>query len=283
VNELRNHNQISTASLTDEQFDKLSKYITSRYGIKLPAVKKVMLQTRLRKRLTFLGLDDYGQYIEYLNKNEKENEFLIIEVSTNKTDMFREEEHFNFIKNEYLPEYIKENLVDRKLKIWSAGCSSGEEVYTIAITIEEFIRTNKPLNYSVFGTDISTKVVKKANSGIYKEIIIADIPFDIKKRYYLRSKDKVESKVRVKSFIRNKVDFASLNLMDKEYKTPEIYDIIFCRNVLIYFDKELQEVVISRLLQRLRKGGLLFIGHSESLLGMDLPVEMIKPTLFRKI
>ena len=283
MNELRNHNQISTASLTDEQFDKLSKYITSRYGIKLPAVKKVMLQTRLRKRLTFLGLDDYGQYIEYLNKNEKENEFLIIEVSTNKTDMFREEEHFNFIKNEYLPEYIKENLVDRKLKIWSAGCSSGEEVYTIAITIEEFIRTNKPLNYSVFGTDISTKVVKKANSGIYKEIIIADIPFDIKKRYYLRSKDKVESKVRVKSFIRNKVDFASLNLMDKEYKTPEIYDIIFCRNVLIYFDKELQEVVISRLLQRLRKGGLLFIGHSESLLGMDLPVEMIKPTLFRKI
>ena len=277
------NNQISTASLTDEQFDKLSSYITSRYGIKLPAVKKVMLQTRLRKRLTFLGLDDYGQYLDYLFKNEKENEFLIIEVSTNKTDMFRENEHFKFIANEYLPEYIKENLVDRKLKIWSAGCSSGEEVYTLAITIEEFIRENKAFSYSIFGTDISTKVIKKANNGIYKEVIIADIPFDIKKRYYLKSKDKKDPRVRVKPSIRSKVEFAPLNLMDKEYQTPEIYDIIFCRNVLIYFEKDLQEIVISRLLKRLRKGGLLFIGHSESLLGMDLSVESIKPTLFRKV
>ncbi len=280
---IENSHNISTASITDEEFVELSRYITSRYGIKLAPVKKVMLQTRLRKRLTLLGLETYGEYMKYLLNNEKENEFLIIEVSTNKTDMFRENDHFTFLANKYLPEFIKNNLVNRKLKIWSAGCSSGEEVYTLAITIEEFIRTNKAFNYSIFGSDISTKVIKEANSGIYKELNVKDIPYEIKKRYYLKSKDKADPEVRVKAEIRNKVGFTLMNLMDKEYKTPEIYDIIFCRNVLIYFDKELQEKVISRLLTRLRKGGLLFIGHSESLLGMNLPVALINPTIYRKV
>ena len=278
-----NQQLVASSELTDAQFNKLSEYITANYGIKLPLEKKVMLQSRLRKRLIALNFTNFNQYIEYLFKNEKENEFLIVVVSTNKTDMFRENNHFEYLTNEYLPQFIKDNSINNELKVWSSACSSGEEPYTTAIVFQEFIRKNKLFNYSIYATDISTEILKKAYNAIYKIDRIKDVPLELKKRYYLRSKDKASGTVRLKPEIRRKVRFDVLNLMDKVYNTPDVYDIIFCRNVLIYFDKEIQEQVVRRLINRLKKGGILFIGHSESLMGMDLPIELIKPTVFRKI
>lgn len=280
--DLENREQINKATLTDNQFLKLSDFITINYGIKLPIEKKVMLQSRLKKRLIALELLNFSEYIDYLFSNEKENEFLINEVSTNKTDMFRENNHFEYLTNEYLPEYIKENSINNELKVWSSACSSGEEAYTTAIVFQEFIRKNKIFNYHIYATDISTKILKNAISGVCRLERIKDLSLELKKRYYLKSKDASKNEVRIKSLIRDKVKFDVLNLMDKTYNTPEVYDIIFCRNVLIYFNKTRQEEVVRKLSQRLKKGGILFIGHSESLMGMDLPVELIKPTIFRK-
>ena len=277
-----NQQTIANAVLTDAQFNKLSEYITKNYGIKLPLEKKVMLQSRLRKRLIELEFVNFNQYIEYLFNNKKENEFLIIVVSTNKTDMFRENNHFEYITNEYLPNFIKNNSIKNELKVWSSACSSGEEAYTTAIVFQEFIKLNKLFNYSIYATDISTKILKKAYDGIYKIDRIKDVPLELKKKYYLRSKDKNSDMVRLKPEIRRKVRFNVLNLMDTVYNTPDMYDIIFCRNVLIYFNKTIQEQVVNRLLNRLKKGGILFIGHSESLMGMDLPIKLIKPTIFIK-
>jgi len=275
--------KIASLTLTDSQFNKLSTYITERYGIKLPIEKKVMLQSRLRKRLIALNFTNFNQYIDYLLKNESENEHLIVVVSTNKTDMFRENNHFKYLTNEYLPEFIEKNSINTELKVWSSACSSGEEPYTTAIVFQEFIRENRPFNYSIYATDISTEILQKAYNAIYKIDRIKDVPLNLKKRYYLKSKDKNSDLVRLKPEIRSKVKFNVLNLMDRVYNTPDIYDIIFCRNVLIYFNKEVQEQVVLRLTNRLKKGGILFIGHSESLMGMNLPIEFIKPTIFRKI
>ena len=277
-----NQQLVASSELTNAQFNKLSEYITANYGIKLPLEKKVMLQSRLRKRLIALDFTNFNQYIDYLFKNEKENEHLIVVVSTNKTDMFRENNHFQYLTNEYLPNFVQNNSIKNELKVWSSACSSGEEPYTTAIVFQEFIRQNKLFNYSIYATDISTEILKKAYNAIYKIDRIKDVPLELKKLYYLRSKDKGSDMVRLKPEIRRKVRFNVLNLMDKVYNTPDVYDIIFCRNVLIYFNKQIQEQVVRRLVNRLKKGGVLFIGHSESLMGMDLPIELIKPTVFRK-
>jgi len=281
--EISTQEQAINANLTDKQFYELSEHITKLYGIKLPLEKKVMLQSRLRKRLAALKYNCFKDYLDYLFENEEENEFLIIEVSTNKTDMFRERSHFDFLENTYLPEYLKSKSKNDELKIWSSACSTGEEAYTTAIVLEEFIANNEAFNYSIHATDISTKTLQIAHTGIYKEERIKDLPIDLKKKYYLKSKDKVSKQVRVKPNIRSKVKFDVLNLMDRVYNTPDEYDIIFCRNVLIYFNKDIQAQVISRLVDRLKKGGILFIGHSESLMGMNLPLELVKPTIFRKL
>ncbi len=281
--DLEQQSIISNCTLSDSQFYKLSHYITENYGIKLPLEKKVMLQSRLRKRLLALKLQNFAEYIEYLFQNKSENEHLIIEVSTNKTDMFREIHHFEYIANEFLPNYISEKSQNEELKIWSSACSSGEEPYTTAIVIEEFMLKNRPINYRIWSSDISTKMIQKAFLGIYKMDAIKDLPLELKKRYFLKSKDKLTNNVRVKPEIRSKAKFILLNLMDKTYDVPSDFDIIFCRNVLIYFNKETQEQVVGKLINKLKRGGILFIGHSESLMGMQLPIEMIKPTIFRKL
>jgi chemotaxis protein methyltransferase CheR len=281
--EVRTGEQAINANLTDKQFYALSEYITKLYGIKLPLEKKVMLQSRLRKRLAALNFSCFKDYLDYLFEHEEENEFLIIEVSTNKTDMFRERSHFDYLTETYLPEHLKSRAKNDELKIWSSACSSGEEAYTTAIVLEEFISKNEAFNYKIHATDISTKTLQMAYTGIYNEERIKDLPIELKKKYFLKSKDKASKQVRVKPEIRSKVKYDVLNLMDKVYHTPDEYDIIFCRNVLIYFNKEIQTQVVSRLVDRLKKGGILFIGHSESLMGMSLPLELVKPTIFRKL
>lgn len=282
---LQELNIIYNTKISDKEFSILSDYIYGNFGIKMPSAKRVMLQSRLHKRLRSLNMSGFGEYIEYLFSVEGEKseitEMMNV-VSTNKTDFFREPAHFEFIDNHVLPKFARERPT-RQIKIWSAGCSSGEEVYTICMTIEEYMRLKYEMSYHVFGTDISTDVLRKAKSAIYSNNRTSGISRENKKRYFLISKDRSTNLLKVIPKLRNKVSFSRLNFMDKHYNVDAGFDIIFCRNVLIYFDRITQEKVIKSLCQKLDTGGYLFLGHSESVTGLDVPLRQLKPTVFQKI
>jgi len=270
--------------MTDKDFDKLSRLIYSDYGIKMPASKKTMLEGRLRKRLNVYNMSSFEEYCNYLFSPEgmdKELIHMIDVVSTNKTDFFREAAHFSFMQDQLLPLFRERG--NGALKIWSSAASTGEEPYTIAITIEEFLQERRDFDYSIYCTDISTQVLQKGILGIYEAQRVANIPLELKRKYFLKSKDATQPKVRVVPELRKKCSFDRLNLMDKRYDTPSDFDIIFCRNVLIYFDKPTQEEVINKLCQRLKTGGYLFLGHSESITGISAPLKTIKPTIYQKV
>ncbi len=280
-------NKVYSAKMTDHEFRRLSKFITEYAGIKLPDVKKVMLQSRLQKRLRHLEMTSYKEYVDYVfSETGLQNEIIhmLDVVSTNKTDFFREPIHFEFMEKTVLPEYVEKFPVSRPLKVWSAGCSSGEEVYTIAMTINEFKNEESPeLNYSILGTDISTDILQRANNAVYKEEKVEVVPLKLKKKYLLRSKDRTKKKVKVVAELRKRAYFKRMNFMDVSYDIDDTFDVIFCRNVLIYFNRDTQEKVINRLCTKLRKGGYFFIGHSESIMSMDVPLKQIKPTIFVRI
>lgn len=281
-----NVNKIFAANMSINEFSKLSDFIYTNYGIKMPPVKKIMLQSRLQKRLRALNMTSYGEYIDYLfsKKGMQEELFQMIDVvSTNKTDFFREPAHFDFLRNTLLPMFMSQNRGRSFLKVWSAACSSGEEPYSIGIALSEFALKNSAFDFSVFATDISTRMLERAMNAIYTEDRVQMFPFDLKKRYLLRSKNKENKTVRIIPAIRKRVTFKRLNLMDTNYDVPGTYDIVFCRNVLIYFDRETQEKVISKLCTKLKTDGHFILGHSESIMNMNLPLKQVKPTVFRKI
>ena len=251
-------------------------------------VKRTMLQSRLQKRLRDLNVDSFEKYADFVFSKEGEAQELvhmIDAVTTNKTDFYREPAHFDFLKTTVLPEYIEKNKSKsgQVLKIWSAGCSSGEEVYTLAIVLSEFFEKHKKFDFSIFGSDISFRILQKAVDAVYSEERIANIPMDLKKKYFLRSKDRNKPTVRVVQALRKKSSYQRLNFMDDNYNINESFDLIFCRNVLIYFDRPTQHKVINKLCMNLKTGGYFFLGHSESISGMDVPLVQLKPTVFMKI
>lgn len=271
--------------MSDRDFKRLSDFIYNNYGIKMPVEKKVMLQSRLHKRLRALGIFTFEEYVEYVFSKAGLHEMVLMmdQVSTNKTDFFREPHHFEMLTGSILPEYTRNSSIRKNLRIWSAGCSSGEEAYTLTMVLESYLEQNNVFDYHIYCTDISTKVLQIAVDAIYKEERVAAVPLLYKKKYLLRSKNPLERKVRIAPELRSKTTFARLNLMDSFYDTPNSFDIIFCRNVLIYFDRETQERVINKLLSKLKRGGYLFLGHSESIMGLNVPLKQVKPTVFVKI
>ncbi len=277
---------INDSVLSDADFMKLSAFIYTNYGIKLPITKKTMLQSRLLARLKANNIDSFKEYCQFVlsgKAGEAEIVNMIDLVSTNKTDFYRESAHFDFMKSVALPEFAKNNP-GKKMAVWSSASSSGEEAYTAAIVISEFLENNKKFDFSVFGTDISTRILEKASLGIYPLERVDVIPLTQKKKYLLKGKDPEKPMVRIIPELRAKTKFERLNLMDNSYSNvPKEFDIIFCRNVLIYFDRETQEKVINKLCLHLKKGGYFFLGHSESVSGITVPLRQIKPTIFERI
>lgn len=275
----------SNKELSDVDFKKLSDFIYSNYGIKLPIAKKVMLQSRLNARLRANNIDSYRAYTEFVlsgKGGEAEIINMVDLVSTNKTDFYRESSHFDFMKEVVLPEHF-EQFSERAFRVWSSASSSGEEAYTVAFVINEYLEGKRKFDYQIFGTDISTRILDKARTAIYPMERVDIVPLAQKKKYLLKGKDTSNPQVRIIPEIRSKTSFQRLNLMDENYDVPGVFDVIFCRNVLIYFDRETQEKVISKLCRHLRKGGYFFLGHSESITGYDLPLKQLRPTMFQKI
>jgi chemotaxis protein methyltransferase CheR len=245
-----------------------------------------MLQSRLQKRLRELEMSNFKEYCDYVfSKDGINNEIIhmLDVVSTNKTDFFREPVHFDYLQANVLPEFVQQKAASKTIKVWSAGCSSGEEPYTISIVMAEFAERNPGFDFSIIGTDISTQILQKAIDAVYKEDRVAIIPLELKKKYLLKSKDRLNPTVKISQNLRRKVRFGRLNFMDNQYDVPETFDVVFCRNVLIYFDRDTQEKVIQKLCTKLRSGGYFFLGHSESIMNMDVPLRQIKPTIFQKI
>ena len=272
-------------SLGDKDFHRLSTFIISNYGIKLPPSKKTLVQCRLQKRLKAYNMISFGDYIDFVFSSagrEEELSNMINEISTNKTDFFREPIHFDFLSRTGLKEYLSKTG-KRKISVWSAGCSSGEEPYTIAVILKEYARLEHNIDFTITATDISTKVLQEGMQGIYHEKKISEIPYSIKKEYFQKGKNSYNQQVRVNADIRKMVNFQHFNLLSSDYTHFGMFDIIFCRNVLIYFERAIQYRIISKLCNQLNSGGYLFLGHSDTTMGFTLPIKTIQPSIFNKL
>ncbi|MEJ2032379.1 MAG: protein-glutamate O-methyltransferase [Deltaproteobacteria bacterium] len=274
--------------LTDPEFQKFSALIYDNCGIKLPPIKKTMLSARLHKRLRALGMSSFKEYLELVTSPEGQVHELIQMldvVSTNKTEFFREPDHFTLLAEKILPE-IEERLqrggVRRRLRVWSAGCSSGEESYTLGIVLAEYGANHPGFDFFVLGTDICTEVLVIAERAIYPDERLAGIPNVLLRRYFMRGKGSQQNFHRIIPELRQKIAFRRLNFKDEDFGFDRLFDIIFCRNVIIYFDRATQSAFFEKIHRHLAPGGYLLIGHSESLEGIHDRMKRVAPTVYRK-
>jgi chemotaxis protein methyltransferase CheR len=272
-------------SLSTRDFTRLCSLVYEQAGIRLGPDKKTMLEVRIKRRLKALDLDSYAHYCDYLFGRDGLNcELvpLIDVVTTNKTDFFREPKHFDFLVEKTLPEFAARENGGRPLLIWSAGCSTGEEPYTLAMVLSEYALSHPGFRFRLLATDISTHVLAKAELGIYTSDMVSPIPASMKRRYLMGSREPGVDKVRIVPELRRLIEFRRLNFMDADYGIEEKADAIFCRNVIIYFDRPTQQSVLRKLSKHLTPGGYMFVGHAETLHDMDLPLTPVAPALYRR-
>ncbi|MEW6184195.1 MAG: protein-glutamate O-methyltransferase CheR [Thermodesulfobacteriota bacterium] len=275
---------LRSPEFTEADFIKISRLVYEQSGINLSDSKKELVKARLGKRIRKGRFQSFGEYYRHVVNDRSGEEIiqLLDSISTNFTQFFREKHHFEYLVQHFLPQIReREQRFSKKIRIWSAGCSSGEEPYSIAITLLESLSPVSDWNLSILATDISTKVLGEARGGVYLKEKIHDLQPNLMKKYFLRGQGRWQQYVKVKSEVKSIVHFQRFNLMDS-FSFNEPFDCIFCRNVMIYFDKKTREQLVNRLYDHLAKEGVLFIGHSESLTGIDHAFHYIKPAVYRK-
>lgn len=277
------HWETGNVEISRENFARCARYIRTELGIKMPESKLTMVQSRLMRRVRDLRLTSINQYINYFfaSGTMEERDHFINAITTNKTDFFREPGHFAYLENVVLPELAGRSRPDR-FKAWSAGCSSGEEPYTLAMVLAGYAGRQPGFTFALLGTDISTRVLDIARAGIYQEEQILPVPQELRRKHLRRGGRNAERLVRIAPELRKTVCFHQLNLMDDEYPIRDTFDVVFFRNVMIYFDRPTQEAVINKICRHLAPGGYLFSGHSESLAGLQIPVKPVKTSIYRK-
>jgi chemotaxis protein methyltransferase CheR len=278
--------QDTAVRLSDRHFRIIAELIESQVGIKLPPGKRLMLEGRLHKRVRALNCSGVNEYVDNLFQADRidgELTHLIDVVTTNKTDFFREPQHFAFMRDVAIPALLKSHgRGNANLKIWSSASSTGMEAYTAAMVLDDMTRGGSRFQFRILGTDISTAVLRLARAAIYTRDVLAPVPAHFAKRYFLSSRDKSHDEVRVVPELRRTTHFMRMNLMDASYPVDRDVDIILCRNVLIYFERETQRKVIEQLCGHLRPGGYLFVGHSESMIHSAVPgLNQVQPTIFK--
>ncbi|MEN6385215.1 MAG: protein-glutamate O-methyltransferase [Phycisphaerales bacterium] len=271
--------------LTEKDFYNISQMVYDHCGINLHDGKKELVRARLAKRLRLGKFRTFQEYLDYVlaDKTGMEFSILIDSISTNLTSFFREEQHFKFMEHQFLPNLLNKKRSQRNFKIrgWSAGCSSGEEPYSIAITLNEFLKGQGKWDTKILATDISTSILQMAKKGIYSEERISPVPAAQKQKYLIAHNAKGQKIYEVNQILKDTVIFSYLNLM-KDWPIKGPIDFIFCRNVMIYFDKPTQSVLINRYWDLLDSGGVLFTGHSESLTGIEHKFKYVQPTIYMK-
>ncbi len=269
-------------------FGRIASLVEGEAGIKLPPGKRLMVEGRLRKRMRALRLPSFAAYCDMLFRHgglERELTYLINAVTTNKTDFFREPEHFDFLVEEMVPTLLQRRAERAPLlKVWSAAASTGAEAYTLAMVLRELMLERSDFRFAILGTDISTAVLAQGCRAVYGAEMIAPVPPALQDRYVMHArKPGARREVRIAPELRRHVRFEHLNLMDQSYPFDRDVDVIFLRNVLIYFEKRDQEAVVTRLVGHLRPGGYLVLGHSESMIGTSLAVRQVAPAVFVKL
>ncbi|MCP4691506.1 MAG: chemotaxis protein CheR [Desulfobacterales bacterium] len=274
--------------MSEPLFRKFRKFIHEQCGINLAPAKRTMLTVRLQKRLRALGMTSFKDYFDHLTSRDglsRELVPMIDVVSTNKTDFFREPGHFDFLLNRALPELVDSGRLDpvKGLNIWSAGCSSGEEPYTIGMVASEFYQNNRRGTFSILATDISTRVLNLARNGIYREELTEPVPSRYKRKYMMWGKGSQQGFCRIVPELRERIQLRRLNFVEgRTFGIETPMEIIFCRNVIIYFDRDTQIQLFEKFYDQLVRGGYLFIGHSETLHGINNDFENIGGAVYRK-
>ncbi len=255
-------------AISDQEFKQLQVYLEDRIGVKLTDAKKSLAMSRLSKRIREIGLGSYQDYIDLVQVDDDELQVLFNRITTNVTHFFRESHHFDYLISTYLPALIEDpaRAPNKTIRIWSAACSTGEEVYTIAMVLAEFLEDHPGWKVEILGSDISTRALDKAKLGIYSRSEVEGIPYKYLKKYFKLGQGDNEGLFKAKESIRKLVSFRQINLVSpNSYPISAPLHMIFCRNVFIYFDKETQSNIVSRFAKHLYEDGLLMIGHSESI------------------
>ena len=276
----------SDIELKDSEFRLFSRLIYEKAGINIQQHKRPLVKNRLGKRIREGKFRSFKQYYDYMVNDKTGHEIvtMIDTISTNVTNFFRENQHFEFIKEQIIPELIKKRKNRRynKFRIWSAACSSGEEPYSIAITFMQNLEPINPFDFMILGSDISTKVLGVAEKGVYKQEKVQPVPKIMRMRYFTQIKKNNMCNYQIKDEVKKYLMFRRINLITRYFPFKNPIDIIFCRNVMIYFDKPTQSVLVNKFNEYLEERGYLFLGHSEGLTGVDHSFRYIMPSVYRK-
>ncbi len=270
-----------TFELSELEFNSISELILEKAGINLTQNKKPLIQARLIRRIKKLGMKSYRQYVKYVNDDRTQNELRIMIdlLTTNKTSFFREEEHFDFINKNIL---AQRDLKQKPLKVWSAGCSSGEEPYSLTMLLKEKYRYMAKEDFQMLATDISVEMVHRARLGVYAEETMESLPATYMHKYFTKVvTPESRTKYRVKDDLKQHVRVARLNLIS-EWPMKGPFDFILCKNVMIYFRHDLRDNLVHRYGKLLKPGGFLFIGLSESLSRNSGELNYVQPAIYCK-
>lgn len=269
-------------NISDQDFTRLVNFVKSNYGIDL-SKKRQLISSRLSSTVAGMGYESFTGYVDHIvsKKSGKDNEIMLNKLTTNYTYFYREKTHFDFFRDTILPYVVESKKKNRVMSIWSAGCSSGEEPYTITMLIKEFLGSQaSSWDTRILATDISHDVLSKAKAGLYEEESLRELPPEWKRRYFT-TVNGAPGTYEVSKALHSNVIYRTFNLMDPiQFKLK--FDVIFCRNVMIYFDQDTKEALVNRFYQASNPGAYLLIGHSESLNKERTPYEYIMPATYRK-
>ncbi|MFN3531886.1 MAG: CheR family methyltransferase [Candidatus Brocadia sp.] len=273
--------------INDKEFSLFQRLIYDESGINLTPAKKELLKSRLMKRLRERSLTSFKEYYKYVTEEDTTGEEMVSMldcISTNLTEFFREAAHFDFLAEKVLPALLenKRKKREKKIRIWCAGCSTGEEPYSISMILAECIERLCEWDIKILATDLSTRVLKKAMQGVYTKDRLRGIPLQMLNAYFEKVGHNLKDHYKIKDFLRNLIVFRRLNLTDEIFPFKGQFDFIFCRNVMIYFDKQTQSELVSKFYKYLVPDGYFFIGHSESLAGTDTKFRYVRPTIYQK-
>jgi chemotaxis protein methyltransferase CheR len=270
--------------ISESDYQYICKVVYEYSRINLGNDKRELVMSRLGKRLRAHNLESYSAYCRLLRSAQGADEIthLVDVISTNHTHFFREIKHFDFMREVALPDLHSRGDAKKKFKLWSAASSSGEEPYSLAILLAEFFLKHPDWEWTIDATDISTRILEKAQQGIYSIDRLSEIRPDMIKRYFQKGTDQWEGYYRVKEELRNRVHFSHINLLQPHYHFAEKFHVVFCRNVMIYFDRPTQEQLVNQIFEHMHPHGYLMIGHSESLTNIKHHFKFIKPAIYQK-
>lgn len=270
--------------LSDKEFHDVAHLMYERFGIHLSEQKRTLIAGRLSKRVRNLGLSSIGSYLARVRADETGAELteLVDRITTNHSFFYREKDHFEFLSSEVLPAIKARRAQEAgfSLRIWSAGCATGEEPYTLAMVMREFLGASASMtDWAVLATDLSLSALREAMSAVYAGNRVRELPAAWRNAYF---EQRGEDEWAVKDDLRRAVLFKRLNLMDERYPFKGLFDVVFCRNVMIYFDPPVRKALVDRIFRYVKPGGYLFVGHSESLPRDSCPFNYVRPAIYRK-